>query len=116
VDALYRPYSFAITGISPVAPTVSANQWLFPFLLQYRFKTPLVKRLLKLAFPSITFQYFGGGSDYSCGQPGSFLHSSHAMLCGPGVDVKILLSGLAGSCVIAMRVRRILRNSRIESG
>src|SRR5438874_12959672 len=45
VDALYRPYSFRETGTTPVAfvNDISASQWRFPFLLQYRLGTPVVK-------------------------------------------------------------------------
>ena len=98
VDALYRPYSFAITGISPVAPTVSANQWLFPFLLQYRFKTPLVKPFVEAG---VSFDHLSNISAAAqtipAGQPGSFLHSSHAdVVLGAGVDVKIPFVRLSG--------------------
>src|SRR6266436_2978879 len=36
VDALYRPYSFSETS-GTFTDKVSAAQWRFPFLLQYRF-------------------------------------------------------------------------------
>jgi len=98
VDALYRPYSFQITSISPVGPTVSANQWQFPFLLQYRFKTPVVKPFVEVG---VSFDHL---SDISAaaqiigaGQTGSFVHASHAgVVLGGGVDVKIPFVRLSG--------------------
>jgi hypothetical protein len=53
VDALYRPYSFlatpaAIPNAESVPSTASASEWRFPFLLQYRFHTPIVKPFLEV--------------------------------------------------------------------
>ncbi|HWE50731.1 MAG TPA: outer membrane beta-barrel protein [Bryobacteraceae bacterium] len=98
VDALYRPYSFQITSISPVGPTVSANQWQFPFLLQYRFKTPVLKPFVEAG---VSFDHLSNISAAAqtipSGQPGSFVHASHAsVVLGAGVDVKIPFVRLSG--------------------
>jgi hypothetical protein len=102
VDALYRPYSFQINfpivNFLTGAPTVSANQWQFPFLLQYRFKTPVLKPFVEAG---VSFDHLANISaaaqTIAAGQPGALVHASHAsVVLGAGVDVKIPFVRLSG--------------------
>jgi hypothetical protein len=99
VDALYRPYGFKL-GVSSspnsIATSVSASQWRFPLMLQYRFNFPIVKPFLEVG-PS--FEHLSGISSIasSITGPGRLLHSSDAgIVLGGGVDVKIPLVRLSG--------------------
>jgi hypothetical protein len=104
VDALYRPYNFstvcpllcqevaafALRGAVP-SLSISASQWRFPFLLQYRFNLPFVKPFVE-AGPS--FEHLSHVSNdvnaIPPGQAGHLLHTSDAALVvGGGVDVKV---------------------------
>jgi hypothetical protein len=95
VDALYRPYSFFISNVlSGIIAnyTVSANQWRFPFLLQYRIKTPLP--LLKpFVEGGVSFDHLANISAAAkniTSGPGTLLRQSNAsVVLGGGIDVKI---------------------------
>lgn len=96
VDALYRPYSFSIA--SPGSrQDISANQWRFPFLLQYRFGIPIVKPFLEAG---LSFDHLSGISAAAkniTSGPGKLLHESDAsMVLGAGADVKIPFFRLSG--------------------
>ncbi|MDP9171058.1 MAG: PorT family protein, partial [Acidobacteriota bacterium] len=86
VDALYRPYEFTYSKFST---DVSARQFRFPVLLQYRFSAPFVKPFVEgglsfdhLADLSATAKTIGSGS-------GRLLNQSNAsVVLGAGVDVK----------------------------
>jgi hypothetical protein len=104
VDALYRPYSF--TGTSTVLPplatsiapiNVSGNQWSFPVLAQYRFKTPVVKPFVEAG---VSFNHLSGlsaaATELTSG-PGTLIHQTNAgVVIGGGVDVKIPFIRLSG--------------------
>lgn len=104
IDALYRPYDFAATSnvttppVTGLAPSnVSASQWSFPMLAQYRFRFPIVKPFVEaglavnhLADISIV------GANITSG-PGELVRRTNAgVVIGGGVDVKIPLVRLSG--------------------
>jgi hypothetical protein len=104
VDALYRPYSFSVLPLSVVivgpnisqvsaAPaTASASEWRFPFLLQYRFHTPVVKPFLEVG---ISFDHLAAISQ-AAQNLGSINESNAGVVVGGGVDVKIPFVRLSG--------------------
>ena len=98
VDALYRPYSFQIGGTTAVGATsVSANQWQFPFLLQYRFKTPLVKPFVEAGVEFDHLANVSAAATAAANAPGQLIHASNAsVVLGGGVDVKIPFVRLSG--------------------
>lgn len=102
-DALYQPYSFTATSNVPLplatglAPSnVSASQWNFPMLLQYRFKLPVVSPFVEaglavnhLADISVV------GANITSG-PGTLVRQTNAgVVIGGGVDVKVPLVRLS---------------------
>jgi hypothetical protein len=96
-DALYRPYKFTLTELLGSYP-VSAQQWSFPVLLQYRFKAPVVQPFVEAG---LAFDHLAGISDAAksviASGPGTLLHQSNASLViGGGVDVKIPFVRLSG--------------------
>lgn len=102
VDALYRPYSFSTTksGVLSIGTvTTSAMQWNFPFLLEYRIKTPLP--LLKpFVEAGVSFDHLAdissAASNITSG-PGTLLRQSTAdLVLGAGIDVKIPFVRLSG--------------------
>jgi hypothetical protein len=103
VDALYRPYSYTATITPPpfaaaVAPiNVSASQWRFPVLAEYRFKFPVVKPFVEAG---VSFDHLSGLSAAAktiTSGPGQFIQQSHAgVVLGGGVDVKIPFVRLSG--------------------
>jgi hypothetical protein len=104
VDALYRPYGFTETSAVPapfatsIAPiNVSGNQWSFPILAQYRFKTPVVKPFVEVG---VSFDHLSGlttaATEITSG-PGTLIHQTNAgVVLGGGVDVKIPFIRLSG--------------------
>jgi hypothetical protein len=97
VDALYRPYSFEITSISPAGLNVSAMQWQFPFLLQYRFHTPLVKPFVEAGVSFDHLADISAAAKAGTTAPGQLIHASNAsVVLGGGVDVKIPFVRLSG--------------------
>jgi hypothetical protein len=99
VDALYRPYSFNLEGGNGLSYPVSAQQWRFPVLLQYRFGgAPLVHPFVEAG---LSFDHLASISDAAnsviTSGPGALLHPSDAsFMLGGGVDVKIPLMRLSG--------------------
>lgn len=102
VDALYRPYGFSALSTLPAGPTVSpvsgtpstgsASEWRFPFLLQYRFHTPIVKPFLEVG---VSFDHLAAISQAA--QNFGVINSSNAgVVVGGGVDVKIPFVRLSG--------------------
>ena len=97
VDALYRPYSFTL-GFLGGSRDVSANQWRFPALLQYRFGTPVIAPFIE---GGLSFDHLSGISAAAksaiLSGPGQLLHQSDAsIVLGGGVDVKIPFIKLSG--------------------
>lgn len=100
VDALYRPYSFtasASTLLSTGVVNVSANEWTFPVLAQYRFSTPIVKPFVEVG---VSFDHLSNlsaaASDITSG-PGTLIHQTNAgVVLGGGVDVKIPFIHVSG--------------------
>lgn len=100
VDALYRPYSF-----SALLPTVgssfdvSAMQWSFPFLLQYRIGTP-IPLLKPFVEAGVSFDHIADISAAAkniTNGPGTLIRQSNAsVVLGGGVDVKIPFIRLSG--------------------
>ena len=97
-DALYRPYGFNLEGGNGVMYAVSAQQWRFPVLLQYRFKAPVLQPFVEAG---LSFDHLAGISDaaksFITTGPGALLHQSDAgIVIGGGVDVKIPFVRLSG--------------------
>ena len=96
VDALYRPASFSFT-YKTLGPDISAQQWRFPVLLQYRFGTPVVKPFVE---GGLSFDHLSGLSAAAksiTSGPGKLIHQSDAsIVLGAGVDVKIPLVRISG--------------------
>jgi hypothetical protein len=101
VDAIYRPYHFSFLGSGSSAATylVSAQQWRFPVLLQYRLGgAPLVHPFVEAG---LSFDHLASISDAAnsviTSGPGALLHPSDAsFVLGGGVDVKIPFVRLSG--------------------
>ena len=110
VDALYRPYSFsfpasilfangATFNIADVTATVSAMQWNFPFLVQYRIKTPvpLVKPFVEAGVSFDHLADISSAAKNITSGPGTLLRQSNAsVILGGGIDVKIPFIRLSG--------------------
>jgi Outer membrane protein beta-barrel domain len=102
VDALYRPYSFSVAGISPSGlsnSTVSANQWRFPFLLQYRINTPipLLKPFVEAGASFDHLANISSAANNITSGPGTLLReSSGSFVLGGGIDVKIPFIRISG--------------------
>ena len=96
VDALYRPYSFSAVPTSGSATTTSytasASEWRFPFLLQYRFHTPLVKPFVEAG---VSFNHLAQISA-AANNFGSITQSNAGFVVGGGADVKIPFIRLSG--------------------
>jgi hypothetical protein len=96
VDALYRPYSFSLSSLGS-STDISANQWRFPVLLQYRFGTPIVKPFVE---GGLSFDHLSGLSSAArsiTSGPGQLLHESNAsVVLGGGLDVKIPFLRISG--------------------
>jgi len=99
-DALYRPASFQITTISTPSTTtsISANQWQFPFLLQYRFlHTPVVKPFVEAGASFDHLADISTAAKTGLSAPGQLLHASNgSFILGGGVDLKIPFVRLSG--------------------
>jgi hypothetical protein len=98
VDALYRPYGFSLFNSKGASVLdVSAQQWRFPALLQYRFSLPFVKPFVE---GGLSFDHLAGLTSAAKGivtSSGMFLHQSDAsVVLGGGVDVKIPFFRLSG--------------------
>lgn len=98
VDALFRPYSFS-GGTASNTSTVSADQWSFPFLLQYRIKTP-VPLLRPFVEAGVSFDHLANisaAANNITSGPGALINRSDASLVlGAGVDLKIPIVRLSG--------------------
>jgi len=99
-DALYRPYSFSSTTVTLSGNgtyTVSAMDWNFPFLLQYRFKTPVVKPYVEVGVGFDHLADISSAAKNITSGPGTLLRQSNAsVILGGGVDVKIPFVRLSG--------------------
>jgi hypothetical protein len=99
-DALYRPYGFNLNGGNGVSYAVSAKQFTFPILLQYRLggPAPLVHPFVEAG---LSFDHLAGisntASSVITSGPGALLHPTSAgFVIGGGVDVKIPFFRLSG--------------------
>ena len=97
VDALFRPYSFglvsALTGVN-----VSAKQWSFPLLAQYRLGKSRVQPFVEggLSFDHLSGLTSAVKATLASG-PGQLLHQDNAsIVLGAGLDVKIPLIRVSG--------------------
>ena len=99
-DALYRPYSFSPMATAPLLTanyTVSATQWSFPFLLQYRFNTPVVKPFVEVGASFDHLASINSAANNITSGPGTLLRRSNgSVILGGGVDVKIPFVRLSG--------------------
>jgi hypothetical protein len=91
VDALYRPYNFDLTSRT-TGVNITAQEWRFPVLAQYRFSTPLVKPFLE---GGLSFEHLGNLSSLAstiANGPGQLVHRNDTgIVLGGGVDVKLPL-------------------------
>jgi Outer membrane protein beta-barrel domain len=93
-DVLYRPYSFAT---NPANYTVSASQWSFPFLLQYRFNTSLVKPFVELGASFDHLADISSAAQNITSGPGTLLRRTNgSVILGGGVDVKVPFVRVSG--------------------
>lgn len=93
------PYGFSLEGGNGVNYPVSAQQWRFPVLLQYRFDGVAIVHPFVEA--GLSFDHLAGLSDAAksaiTSGPGALLHQSNAdFVIGGGVDVKIPFVRLSG--------------------
>jgi Outer membrane protein beta-barrel domain len=99
-DVLYRPYSFSPMATAPLLTanyTVSATQWSFPFLLQYRFNTPVVKPFVEVGASFDHLADINSAVNNITTGPGTLLQRSNgSVILGGGVDVKIPFVRLSG--------------------
>jgi hypothetical protein len=100
VDALYRPYSFSVNpangGAFPQA-NVSAGQWRFPFLAQYRFNAPVIKPFLEAGLSFDHLANISSAAKNITSGPGQLVQQSHAgVVLGGGVDLKIPFIRVSG--------------------
>jgi hypothetical protein len=95
-DALYRPYSFSEAS-GTFLDKVSATQWRFPFLLQYRFGPPVVKPFVEAGLSFDHLSNISAAAKNITSGPGELIHQSHAgVVLGAGVDVKIPFVRVSG--------------------
>ena len=93
VDGLFRPYSFNLTSLN-VVQDITAQQYSFPVLLQYRLPgPPLIKPFVEAG---LQFDHLAGISAAAksviASGPGELLHQSDAsVVIGAGIDVKVPL-------------------------
>ncbi len=97
VDALFRPYDLSVSG-PQVNQDLSGQQWRFPALLQYRFKTPLVKPFVSAGF---SYEHLSGISSAFktaiTSGPGTLLHQDNVgIVLGAGADIKVPLVRVSG--------------------
>jgi hypothetical protein len=100
VDALYRPYSFSVSNGNRAdfsVADVSAAQWRFPFLAQYRFNAPVVKPFVEAGQSFDHLSNISSAARNITSGPGQLLQQSHAgVVLGAGVDLKILFIRVSG--------------------
>jgi hypothetical protein len=98
VDALFRPYHVTLIGLNLVSD-ISAQQYRFPVLLQYRLGgAGPVKPFVEggLSFDRLSGVSSAIGSAIKSG-PGTLLHQSGAnVVLGAGVDLKVPLVRVSG--------------------
>lgn len=93
VDGLYRPYSFSVSGL----PNATAQDWNFPLLLQYRFKTPVVKPFVEAGVSFDHLANISAAAKSVTSGPGQLINqSSSGLILGGGLDVKIPFVRLSG--------------------
>jgi len=93
VDGIFRPYSFNLTSLNLVQD-ISAQQYSFPVLLEYRLPgPPLIKPFVEagLQFDHLAGISAAAKSAITSG-PGELLRQSDAgIVIGAGIDVKVPL-------------------------
>ena len=103
-DALYRPYSFAATSNVPaplaagLAPSnVSAKQWTFPLLAQYRFKFPVVRPFVEAGVAVNHISDISVIGAHITSGAGNLIRQTNAgVVIGGGVDLKVPLVRISG--------------------
>jgi hypothetical protein len=98
-DALFRPYHITITGPN-VVNDISAQEWSFPILLQYRIKTPL-PLLHPFLETGLSFDHLSGISTAVktaiTSGPGELLNqTTTGVVLGGGVDLKVPFIRVSG--------------------
>jgi opacity protein-like surface antigen len=100
IDALYRPYGFIAQSVSPTAVIVndvSASQWRFPVLAQYRFSAPLIKPFVEAGVSFDHISNLSSAAKNITSGPGQLIQQSHAgVVLGAGVDVKVPFIRVSG--------------------
>ncbi len=90
VDALFRPYSFSLASLG-ASSAISAHQFRFPVLLQYRLGNQLIRPFVE---GGLSFNHLSGLSTAVTSAiksgPGQLLHQSDAsVVLGAGAEAKI---------------------------
>lgn len=94
VDALYRPYSFSASNLTT---NVSAAQWGFPFIVQYRFKAAVLKPFVGAGLLFNHLSNISAAAKNITSGPGQLLDQSHAgVVLDAGLDLKLPLIRLSG--------------------
>jgi hypothetical protein len=94
VDALYRPYSFSVSNL---VGSVSAAQWRFPFLAQYRFNAPVLKPFVEAGLSFDHLSNISSAAKSITSGPGQLVQQSHAgVILGAGVDLKVPFIRVSG--------------------
>jgi hypothetical protein len=100
VDALYRPYSFSVSNLllnGASQQNVSAADWQFPFLAQYRLNVPVVRPFLEGGLSFNHLSNISAAANNIGSGPGTLVAQSHAaVVLGVGVDVKLPLIRVSG--------------------
>jgi hypothetical protein len=93
VDALFRPYKVNFTGLLLRPNTeVSAQQWRFPAMIQYRFGGPVVRPYVGAGLSFGHLSSLSAAAKSITSGPGQLLHQSDASpVIGAGVDVGLPL-------------------------
>jgi hypothetical protein len=109
-DALYRPVKYQATTVA-ATNSISASQWQFPLLMQYRFKTPRVKPFVEAG---VQFDHLSGLSQAAtqiASGAGQVLRTNGvSVVLGGGVDVKIPFVRLSGELRFAHEAQQELQS------
>jgi hypothetical protein len=91
-DALFRPYGFGEFIPNGSVIDVSAKEWRFPLLAQYRFPFPVVRPFIE---GGVSFNHLANASA-TANFGGNFINSTSAgVVLGGGADLKIPLVRLS---------------------
>jgi Outer membrane protein beta-barrel domain len=94
VDALYRPYSFSASNLTT---NISAAQWGFPFMAEYRFKAPILKPFVGGGLLFNHLSNIPAAARNITSGPGQLVNQFHAgVVFDAGLDLKLPFVRLSG--------------------